>query len=283
MRSARLLIDAPAAGSWNMAVDQALLESVSRTGAIVLRFYRWEQATLSLGYFQHLEQRESHLPSLHCPVVRRSTGGGAIVHDQELTYSLAVPSGDRWSKAHARLYWMIHGVIIEVLAANGVEAKTFPLASPASPKEVPLEVGCSSPNRAPPSETLGHNTEANTPFLCLQRRSPGDIIVDGFKICGSAQRRKHNSVLQHGSILLRRSPHAPELPGIEDLSSSRFDDLGGTLIEPACQRIGDLLGVPLIRSELHSEEAARASEIEQEFVSKRWLQKLRNQPAQQDY
>jgi lipoate-protein ligase A len=56
------------------------------------------------------------------------------------------------------------------------------------------------------------------PFLCFLHQTPGDLLVEGHKVVGSAQRRPHGSLLQHGSILLRRSEHAPELPGIEDMS-----------------------------------------------------------------
>src|SRR5687767_6703039 len=95
MPTARLIIDPPAEGSWNMAVDEALLESAADSGEITLRFYEWSRATLSLGYFQSHAERSGHTASLACPMVRRSTGGGAIVHDQELTYSLVVPMDGR--------------------------------------------------------------------------------------------------------------------------------------------------------------------------------------------
>ena len=92
MGKARVIIDEPAPGVWNMAVDHALLETANATGLISLRFYAWSQPTLSLGYFQSRSHRQQHSASLACPLVRRSTGGGAIVHDQEITYSLCVPS-----------------------------------------------------------------------------------------------------------------------------------------------------------------------------------------------
>ena len=84
MDTGRLIIDSPAEGAWNMAVDEALLDSCSRTGMPTLRFYQWSKATLSLGYFQRHRDREQHVASRDCPLVRRSTGGRAIIHDQEL-------------------------------------------------------------------------------------------------------------------------------------------------------------------------------------------------------
>src|SRR6185295_18138238 len=87
----RLLIDPPGGGAWNMAVDEALLETAATTGQATLRFYQWQEPTLSLGYFQSVADRQQHAASLDCPVVRRASGGGAILPDRELTYSVALP------------------------------------------------------------------------------------------------------------------------------------------------------------------------------------------------
>ena len=96
---ARLILDPPADGLWNMALDEALLELAGESGIPTLRLYRWQPATLSLGYFQPYQDRESHPPSTTCPVVRRSSGGGAILHDRELTYSFTATIDDRaWAR-----------------------------------------------------------------------------------------------------------------------------------------------------------------------------------------
>src|SRR5690242_18095105 len=87
----RLLIDSAVDGPRSMAIDEALLESAAGGGPLTLRFYQWSEPTLSLGYFQRYEDRSLHPASLDCPIVRRPTGGGAILHDKELTYSLALP------------------------------------------------------------------------------------------------------------------------------------------------------------------------------------------------
>ena len=125
MTSARLIIDDPLPGSWNMALDQALLESADQRSAITLRFYRWSEPTLSLGYFQKFNDRETHAASLDCPVVRRSSGGGAIVHDHELTYSICVPESNRWSKSSDQLYDLVHHQVIQVLGQRGITAHSF--------------------------------------------------------------------------------------------------------------------------------------------------------------
>ena len=88
----KLLVDPPAAGAWNMGVDEMLMERAAEAGTAVLRFYEWTPATLSLGYFQNAADRSGHEASRTAPMVRRSSGGGAIVHDRELTYSISLPT-----------------------------------------------------------------------------------------------------------------------------------------------------------------------------------------------
>jgi len=89
----RLIVDRPAPGAWNMAVDEALLDAAVEQGVAALRFYQWSEPTLSLGYFQRHADRDSHAASHDCTLVRRQSGGGAILHDRELTYSLTLRQG----------------------------------------------------------------------------------------------------------------------------------------------------------------------------------------------
>jgi lipoate-protein ligase A len=207
----RLILDPPAAGEWNMAVDEVLWDWAGRTGQWCLRMYRWAVPTLSLGYFQDYNDRWRHRPSQRCPVVRRISGGGAIVHDLEWTYSLVVPlfradpRGPRESSPsesapplpvgrsenlpHQWLYEAVHATLVELLAGLGVAAS----------------IHRESSKRDPP------------PFLCFERRSVGDVVVGSYKVAGSAQRRSARAVLQHGSFLLGTSPAAPELPGLREI------------------------------------------------------------------
>ena len=93
METWRRIVDWDGAPGFHMALDEALLAPETPP---TLRFYQWEQATLSLGYFQPFEEMRSLPPELRAmPVVRRLTGGGAIVHERELTYSLVLPKGHR--------------------------------------------------------------------------------------------------------------------------------------------------------------------------------------------
>ena len=180
-------------GATNMAIDEALLEHAGATGNIYLRFYAWSEPTLSLGYFQSHADRRLHPASSTCAMVRRPTGGGAIVHDHELTYSLSVPVRDRTSPLGQSLYQIMHETLISTLADQAPSMCLCDVEHPPLREE--------------------------QPFLCFERRSVGDVLLDNYKIGGSAQRRRHGGVMQHGSVLTKASPFAGELPGICDLAA----------------------------------------------------------------
>ncbi len=187
-----LLIDPPSPGAWNMAVDEALLEAAEAEGQCTFRFYQWQEPTLSLGYFQTYADRWQHEASRQSAVVRRASGGGAIMHDLELTYSVAVPMNHSLAVNRLGFYKAMHLALIDALAGWGVSASLF-------------------------EEKPGRPADAAPPFLCFQRRASGDVVVGKTKICGSAQRRSKGAVLQHGSVLLARSTAAPELDGLAEL------------------------------------------------------------------
>ena len=188
----RLLLDGPASGVWNMAVDEALLLSATKNRMATLRFYSWNKPTLSLGYFQPHRDRRLHTASLQCPLVRRSSGGGAIVHDRELTYSLTLPVDGGSASETRQLYTTIHQSLADALAELGLTCNL-----------------CCLCDRHDPDKQ---------PFLCFQRRSSGDLLWQGAKIAGSAQRRHKGAILQHGSVLLDTSPFATELLGIATIA-----------------------------------------------------------------
>ena len=214
MENARLIIDSPANGAWNMSVDQALLETADKTGRITLRFYRWSRPTLSLGYFQSHLDRSNHASSQECDLVRRKTGGGAILHDNELTYSLCVPSLNRWSRRNSDLYEMVHQTIIDYLKSLGVRSYFYR-----------DETDADRQNEFDGKEVIGTSDPVidQRAFMCFHRRSAGDICIRGHKVVGSAQRRLKHSILQHGSILLGRSEFASNILGIEDLQDQAVD------------------------------------------------------------
>jgi lipoyl(octanoyl) transferase len=184
MPTCRLLPTWDSPGATNMALDEALLRSALERNVASLRFYTWSEPTLSLGYFQKHTER---LPGVAW--VRRPTGGDAILHHHELTYCLALPAGPPWHTGESWLCRM-HHAIGAALRRLGVETNA---------------VVCGEERR------LG-------PFLCFQHQTPADLRIAGHKIVGSAQRRPHGAMMQHGSILVRTSPFAPDLPGIAELS-----------------------------------------------------------------
>lgn len=243
MKTLLLIDDPPAPGSWNMAFDQALLEHVDEIGVNVLRFYRWSPATLSLGYFQHYDERAYHASSQSLDTVRRASGGGAIVHDQELTYSLVVPISSRWAQSNRRLYDIVHQAVLEQLGQQGITAQLH-------------------------DDEKGVRGREN-PLLCFQRRADGDILIDGHKIGGSAQRRGRNALLQHGSILLQQSEYAPELPGIFELTGVAIDDQ--VLSRKMAESISRDMGLNIENFAFNLELRERAREIEENrFLADSW-------------
>jgi lipoate-protein ligase A len=241
----RLLIDPPQDGVWNMSLDEALLNSVAAgESPDTLRFYQWRPATLSLGYFQPFSDRQLHAASMHCAVVRRSSGGGAIVHDQELTYSLVLRVAERF--AARELYSLVHEGLRAILAARAIEASIFEEGQP--------------------------KREHESSFLCFERRANGDVVSRGSKICGSAQRRLGSTVLQHGSLLLAQSEFAPELPGLAELWDASPNVEG--ILEAWKTEMGQRLGRPLIMANWKPQELANARLwADQRYGSSDWQHK----------
>jgi lipoate-protein ligase A len=170
-----LLLDAPAAGAWNMALDQALLEHAERTGVATLRLYAWEPATLSFGRNEPATRRydRTAIERLGLPTVRRPTGGRAVWHDDEVTYAVAAPSEGFGNLRQA--YHEIHAMLAEALAAIGAP------------------VGLAGDRPA-----VGVGAGA-----CFASAAGGEVVaLGGGKVVGSAQVRGERAFLQHGSIIL---------------------------------------------------------------------------------
>lgn len=216
-----------------MAVDEALLESAATRGLVSLRFYSWSEPTLSLGYFQSYEDRVRHSASLECEVVRRCSGGGAIVHDRELTYAFATPCSDRFLAKPEQLYFAFHNALVELLGQRGIGASLHE----------------------------GQGGRAQAAFLCFERRSQGDVVVEGKKVAGSAQRRRHAALLQHGSVLLQRSSKAPELPGLSELAG--LEMRGSQLVDAWVPSLSRRLNVAIEPAALSDEESESANRRQQ--------------------
>ncbi|MGD2108675.1 MAG: biotin/lipoate A/B protein ligase family protein [Phycisphaerae bacterium] len=179
-----------------MARDEALLVRVGRgESECTLRLYRWDPPTISLGYFQRFADFEALTdPAGSLAVVRRLTGGGAILHDLEVTYSLTVPIDHRLVAGDPkRLYAVVHEAVRDTLRSLGVAAKACGFTDESTP-------------------TRG-------PFFCFERRHAYDLLVGDEKIAGSAQRRTREAVVQHGSIILgnRYRQQQTAVPSVSDL------------------------------------------------------------------
>lgn len=168
---------------YNMALDEALLNFVSR-GEIdpVIRFYTWNPATLSIGYFQRL-QKEIDIDKVKekgYGLVRRQTGGRGVLHDKELTYSVIVPeSHPNMPSTVTEAYKIISQGLLEGFKNLGFE--TY-FAIPRSKEE---------------RDKLKQPRSS----VCFDAPSWYELVVEGRKIAGSAQTRQKGVILQHGSIL----------------------------------------------------------------------------------
>jgi lipoate-protein ligase A len=171
----RLLDSGPGTPAENMATDEVLLRGAYARPT--LRCYAWDPPAISLGYFQ----RSCDAPEADLPVVRRLTGGGAILHRDELTYSVAAPLLFFGPGVKAS-YLRVVGAVRAGIEGLGVACDPAPEA-----------------DLAPP---------AQPPFLCYERRSAFDVLYRGKKLVGSAQRREGRRILQHGSIPLGVEPNA---------------------------------------------------------------------------
>jgi len=175
----RLLLDPPAAGAWNMAVDEVLLDGVASGSAPpTVRFYEWAPACLSLGYFQPFEVvHDAGCRALGVDVVRRPTGGRAILHDRELTYSVALP---------LRLLGNDRGLL------PSYQRLSLALERGLSHLGVPVVLAPESAAQPVPDQGP----------ICFDRPSAHEILLHGRKLVGSAQVRRATAILQHGSILI---------------------------------------------------------------------------------
>jgi lipoate-protein ligase A len=193
-----------------MGVDEALLASAVRTGRPSLRFYRWQGPWLSLGYGQIFDrERFEACGRAGVGVVRRVTGGGAVLHGSDLTYALAAREGQLPAGLTAS-YELVAGILVRALEALGVEA----VASPFPRRREPFS---RSPQKAQ--------------FDCFAEPAGREICVGGRKLAGSAQRRAKDGILQHGSI--RLAPDPPEARRASSLGGAGATSLLELGVDPA--------------------------------------------------
>jgi lipoate-protein ligase A len=200
--------DEPADACTNMAADELLAAEADRRGCLVVRLYGWTPAGVSLGAFQEIAAARGRPEIARLPLVRRPSGGGAIVHGTDLTYAAALPRAHAWGTAAQALYDAFHAALVAELRDRGVAARQHRRSGP---------------------------DDRDAAFLCFDRRAEGDVVIAAAgstaaadpKILGSAQRRLAGVVLQHGSLLLRANAAAGPAarhPGILDLHPAAVAD-----------------------------------------------------------
>lgn len=175
----RLLLTPPAHGAWNMAVDEAILTEIGRGASLpTLRLYAWEPPCLSIGYAQPVSDVDmNRLQALDWEWVRRPTGGRAVLHTDELTYSVIAPLKDpRVAGSLLESYQRLAGALVQALNLL----------------VLPVEVQAKS------AEPAGQNPNP----VCFEVPSAFEITVGGKKLLGSAQARRKEGVLQHGALPL---------------------------------------------------------------------------------
>jgi lipoate-protein ligase A len=182
VRTTRYLVTPPLAGPANMEIDLALLDLAAAGGGPYVRVYAWEGYWLSLGYFQKPEQAVDVLAAAKAGVgiVRRPTGGKALLHGDEVTYSVALPP---------------HHPLAQTSVLESYRSLSRQLVAALTDVGLPVEL---SPG------TGGLMTRAVAP--CATEVGPESITLNRRKLVGSAQVRRHGAVLQHGSIPLSDRP-----------------------------------------------------------------------------
>jgi lipoyl(octanoyl) transferase len=176
----RVLSHGPDTGARNMALDEAVARAVEARQVLpTIRFYAWAAPTVSLGWLQAAQGAVEHATcgQRHVGVVRRPTGGRAVLHDDELTYCVCVPRDGRWGRVSVGDSFRLIGEgLVAGLRRLGIAA----------------ELGqANAVHRGP-----GHGE------ACFQLPRMPAVLVAGKKLVGSAQRRWDGAILQHGSLLL---------------------------------------------------------------------------------
>lgn len=244
-----------------MAIDEALLRSFDPESSIpVLRLYSWNPPALSLGRFQ---KADDVLDLDRCAadavaVVRRVTGGGVIYHTEELTYSLVCsPSHIPAAASVKESFRVLTGFLMKFYAGLGLEA-VYAVDAPQS----------------------GVRLGERTPF-CFAGRESFDILINGRKIGGNAQRRTRGKIFQHGSIplhncsetglryMLDRSPE--QIEGVGSLFECGVHDASHSLVNLLKQAFSDYLAVRLEESTLSSVEEADVERLlAEKYIHDTW-------------
>ena len=268
----RLLRHPPANGGWNMAVDEAILER-ARKGAAppTLRLYDWQPACLSLGFAQSLaDVDEGSLKKHGWDLVRRPTGGRALLHTDELTYSVIGPTSEpRLAGSILESYQRLSQALVHSLELLGLPVRQQ-------------------------SRLLGSgNGQANNP-VCFEVPSDYEITLGDKKLVGSAQARRKGGLLQHGSLPLHgdiaritqvlRYPSEAERQASADRVRARaatveeglgrrvvWDEAAGAFV----QGFSEALNIEWVDGELSAEEEQAAERwVLERYAHEQWTERV---------
>ena len=205
-----------------MAIDEALFDSVAVPS---IRFYRWNSPALSFGYFGKFADVANYASERD--LVRRWTGGGVVFHGEDLTYAIVIPPSDPvFSESSRSIYAAIHAALRDALVANGEPAELAPGM---------VDAGAAIIDRG---------------YSCFANPVRADVMLNGRKVAGAAQRRTRRGLLQQGSI--------------------QYVDLGKGLSE----RFAQALSANCSEREINRETLDRARELaEQKYRADAWLRK----------
>jgi len=250
----RLILDGKCDGYYNMAVDEALFRNYSLQKNPTLRIYGWQKPFISLGYNQNSEQ--VLVEETAVPFVRRITGGSAIFHDKELTYSISCALKDLDLPKGVKKSYKIVCSFLKVFYAK-----------------LDLEANFAT-------DIFSHNL-GNYNNFCFASSQHFDLVVDSKKIGGNAQRRSKDIIFQHGSIPQRIDFAKVEqsIKNIENIGQAAIDldsALGkitdfNQLIMLLAESFKQTFGVELIKGELSKKEKQMANYLrDKKYICERW-------------
>jgi lipoyl(octanoyl) transferase len=192
-------------GRFNMAADYYIARKMLDKPSF--RVYRWNPYTVSLGYHQDLTEIDrNEIEKRGYGLVRRETGGRAVFHSEELTYSMVIPKDSKfYSDSILEIYNRISNVLVKALRASGV-------------KDADLKKG-----KAPDFKELYKEKLSS---ICFSSTSTFEVVIGEKKLVGSAQKRLKESVLQHGSIIVgEKHLELIELLNINEKLKPRFKEI----------------------------------------------------------
>ncbi len=244
----RLLIDGPVAGASNMARDRAIQLAVEAGEAPpTVRLYRWVRPTLTLGRFQSAEDVDlARAAVLGVDVVRRFTGGRAVLHDDELTYAIIASTADGVPRGVAASYRYLCAALAAAYRRFGVDA-----------------------------EVTRHDRSVAPSAACYLATSRADLSLGALKLSGSAQVWHHDTVLQHGSFTVTRDvAREAEVLRLEPEQAQSLCTTVATifsatgvrpnpdeLVTPVIEAFSEVLGIDLERGSLSESEREREREL----------------------